>query len=119
AVVARGDLVEKRASAGFRIDPPSAVSLQFVLEADLLRRDETEGGVKEFQFARARWKFGGRARIDPLVAHEYLFDEHRGRERISFYGRRIDHHDATDGWKPQPTVRAAAAGGLAPACARS
>ena len=92
--------------------PVPVLSLQLVLETDLLRRDEAQGRVTNFQAMGQRRQPPVRSRPsrevlpNGLVVGGDLLDVHRRRELVGSGMERIDHADDSVAWKkPQPAVR--------------
>src|SRR5438128_1133130 len=116
-IIAGGNLVVSGDPLRFCLHPLVIQPFQLVLEPDPFRRNETERRIIELQFPRVGRKSGGNTRIETLVACINLFHEHRGWPPVPPDLLRIDYHHTIDCRKPEPTIPAPAAGGLASALA--
>ena len=99
------------------LDPVFVQAVQFVAEANSIRRDEAQTGITKLHlpFARGDFKCGVEARRAWRLGHsinEHVFDEHGRRQDIGGLTFGMDGHDALKSCKKQASILTAPGGGL-------
>ena len=119
AVTARGQVGVKRRAPATGLDPAVIEALQLVAVLHLLRGNEAEARVLEFEPVGARLNRQFLIEAPNLVIHQNLFDDYRRGHAIFRRMRGIDETDPVQGGEPQASVgqlpgrRVAAAAALA------
>ena len=102
AVLARGQIRILRLTDVDDFLPVRVLALEFVVEMDLFRRDQAQGGVIDLR-RRGRWRAGAsRCRVRyGLPSALILLDVHRRRELVDRKMPGIDHLDTFSRQEPQ------------------